>query len=99
MNNCKCDKQTAGLCEECMRKQPISPIVDNFLQESLEKEEKKMKKKIIKKPMTFKLQTKNWNKLLRKDQDKALLFMFGVLTDLSRSREYGYDPEFFAQFP
>ncbi len=51
------------------------------------------------KEMIFKLETKNWNKQTKKDQDKALLFMFRVLVELSENRKYGYDPKFWAQFP
>lgn len=51
------------------------------------------------KEMIFKLETKNWNKVPRKDQDKALLFMFRVLTELESGRKIGYDPEFWAQYP
>jgi hypothetical protein len=54
---------------------------------------------VEKKPMIFKLQTKNWNKLTPKEQDKALLWMFRVLVELSEHRKYGYDDEFFAQYP
>lgn len=49
--------------------------------------------------MIFHLQTKDWNKLSVRDQDKALLFMFRVLADLSENRKHGYHPEFSAQYP
>lgn len=58
-----------------------------------------MKKKIKQKPMIFKLQTKDWNKLTSSQQDKALLFMYRILSDLSKGRKYGYDPDFWAQYP
>lgn len=57
-----------------------------------------MRKK-IKKEMIFKLQTKNWNKLSKGEQDKALLFMHRVLVELSEGRKHGYSPDFWAQFP
>lgn len=47
----------------------------------------------------FKLETYNWNKLTKKEQDEALLFMFGVLGDLSASRKQGYSPDFSAVYP
>ena len=58
-----------------------------------------MKKKIIKKEMIFKLVTKDWNKLQKKDQDEALLFMFRVLAELSEQRKTGYSKDFWAQYP
>jgi hypothetical protein len=56
--------------------------------------EKKKKKEMI-----FKLVTKNWNKLSPKEQDRAILFMLTVLSELSHGRKYGYDNDFFAQYP
>lgn len=66
-----------------------------------------MKKKIklpknfgkMKGEMIFKLETNNWNTLSTRDQDKALLFMYTVLGDLSKNRKDGYSPEFWAQYP
>ena len=55
--------------------------------------------KEIKKEMIFKLQTKNWNKLSPKEQDRAILFMLTTLSELSNGRKYGYDKDFFAQYP
>ena len=52
-----------------------------------------------KKEMIFRLDTKNWNKLPKRDQDKALLFMHRVLVELSEHRKHGYSPEFWAQYP
>jgi hypothetical protein len=62
---------------------------------------KKLPKKFgkMKQDMIFKLQTKDWNNLSRKEQDKALLFMFRVLAELSENRKHGYSPEFWAQYP
>ena len=56
-------------------------------------------KKIIKKDFILKLQTKDWNKLSKGEQDKALLFMHRVLVELEEGRKYGYAPDFWAQFP
>jgi hypothetical protein len=58
-----------------------------------------MSKKTIKKEMIFKLVTNNWNKLSKKDQDEALLFMFRVLAELSEHRKTGYSKDFWAQYP
>ena len=55
-----------------------------------------MKKK---KEMIFKFQTKNWNKLSKRDQDKAILFMLRVLADLEQGRKFGFAPEYWAQYP
>jgi hypothetical protein len=57
-----------------------------------------MKKKTIK-PTILKLQTYNWNKTPKKDQDKAILFMLRILSDLESGRKHGYDPKFYATFP
>ncbi len=53
----------------------------------------------MKKQMIFKLETSNWNKLTPREQDKALLFMHRILTELSENRKRGYDPKFWAQYP
>jgi len=64
-----------------------------------------MKKKLPKKfgklkgDMIFHLQTKDWHKLSVREQDKALLWMYRVLADLSENRKHGYHPEFSAQYP
>lgn len=50
----------------------------------------------MKKPI-FKLQTYNWNKAPKKEQDKALFFMHRVLVELEQNRKFGYDPNFTAQ--
>ena len=49
--------------------------------------------------MILRLETNNWNKQTKRDQDKALLFMFRVLVELSEGRKTGYGPEFYAQIP
>ena len=49
--------------------------------------------------MIFKFQTKDWNKLKKSEQDKALLFMFRVLVELSENRKNGYHKDFWAQYP
>lgn len=54
----------------------------------------KKKQKII-----FYFQTYNWNKLTKKEQDKALFFMYRVLHDLGEDRKFGYGPKFYAQYP
>lgn len=58
-----------------------------------------MKKKPIKKETVLQLQTNNWNKQTPRDQDKALLFMYQILAELSENRKHGYDPEFWATYP
>jgi hypothetical protein len=55
-----------------------------------------MKKK---QEMIFKLQTKNWNKLTKKEQDEAILFMLQVLSSLSYGRKCGFSNDYFAQYP
>lgn len=50
---------------------------------------KKQKKEII-----FHLQTTNWNKQTKRNQDKALLFMYRVLGELSEKRKFGYATDF-----
>ena len=54
---------------------------------------------IDKKPMILKLQTKKWNKLTKKEKDKALLWMFKVLNELAEYGKYDYDDGFFAKYP
>lgn len=55
-----------------------------------------MKKK--KRTTIFKLQTTNWNKQTKSNQDKALLFMYRVLGELSEKRKFGYANDFSATF-
>lgn len=52
-----------------------------------------------KKKKIFILNTFDWNKVSKAEQDKALLFMHRVLTDLAENRKHGYDPKFWAQYP
>lgn len=47
----------------------------------------------------LRLQTYDWNSLTTKEQDKALIFMYRVLGDLSQARKNGIGNEFFAQYP
>ncbi len=53
----------------------------------------------IQKKEIFRLQTRNWNKLSPREQDKALMFMYRVLGEMSASRKYGYDKDFWASYP
>lgn len=45
------------------------------------------------------LQTHDWNKLTRQQQDRALIFMYRVLADLSEARKQGISNQFWAQYP
>jgi hypothetical protein len=47
--------------------------------------------------ITLKLETFDWNKLTKKEQDKSLIFMYGVLGQLSEKRKYGIDNRFWAE--
>ena len=47
----------------------------------------------------LKLETNNWNKQSKKDQDEAILFMMRVLMEMREKRKYGYDPNFRAIYP
>jgi hypothetical protein len=60
------------------------------------------RKKLVKyepKPMILKLETYNWNKTPKKDQDKAIEFMLRVVRDLERGRKFGFDDRFYATYP
>ena len=56
-------------------------------------------KKQTKKKVILHLQTYDWNKLKPKEQDKAIMFMFRILSDLSENRKYGFDNRFWAEYP
>ena len=47
----------------------------------------------------MKLETFNWNKTSKSDQDKAILFMLRVISELEQGRKHGYDSKFYAMFP
>ncbi len=66
----------------------------SLLIENFPKHMKKKQKKTI-----FKLETFNWNKVPKKDQDKALTFLTTVLAELEENRKHGYDPKFWAEYP
>lgn len=57
-----------------------------------------MKKKPTKKNKILRIETFNWNKTPKKDQDKALRFMLKTLYELSECRKFGYDPKYWAEF-
>lgn len=44
------------------------------------------------------LKTNKWNKQTKQNQDKVLLYMYGVLANLEEHRKVGIDDEFWAQF-
>ena len=48
-----------------------------------------------KKPV-IKLITHNWNKTDKKEQDKNLLFMHRVLSEMEQNRKFGYSNDFWA---
>lgn len=52
-----------------------------------------------KKKQILKLQTFNWNKLTRGEQNRSLKFMRRMLEELDKYRKYGYDDKFWAEYP
>ena len=56
-------------------------------------------KKHYQREMIVKLVTNNWNKTTPREQDRAILFMLRVLSELSEHRKHGYSKDFWAQYP
>jgi hypothetical protein len=56
-----------------------------------------MKKQIKKGNTIFHLKVNNWNKQSRRNQDRALMFMYRVLYELDANREFGYSDNFTAK--
>ena len=45
----------------------------------------------------FQLKVNSWNKQSKKDQNRALVFMYRVLYELDTNRKFGYIDNFTAQ--